>query len=337
MASVINSNIMSLNAQRNLSKSGQSLATSMQRLSSGLRINSAKDDAAGLAITDRMTAQIRGLNQAVRNANDGISLAQTAEGSLQETTNILQRMRELSIQSANDSNSDGDRANIQKEVSQLQSEINRIAEQTSFNGKNILDGTFTTAKFHVGAFADQSISVSIGSAKGTDMGNYTMAGHVNSGTATATTLAAIANGVAADATMQVSGSLGSQTVASANGETAESYAAKVNAASSATGVTANAATSVQIDYGADVANGNTLTFNLSSRDENEAVVGSEASLSVVVGDINSYTTLRDSINSLTASTGITAELHATLGLTLSNETGDDIAITSAQVQAELWL
>ena len=329
MASVINTNVMSLNAQRNLAKSGQALATSMQRLSSGLRINSAKDDAAGLAITDRMTSQIRGLNQAVRNANDGISLAQTAEGSLQETTNILQRMRELSIQSANDTNTDSDRANIQKEVSQLQSEINRIAEQTSFNGKNILDGSFTTAKFHVGAYADQTISVSIGSAMGTDMGNYGASSDVNMGTATATAVGAIDNGVAADAAIQISGSLGSQTVAGAVGETASSYAAKVNAVSSSTGVTATATNSIQLEYGAGVANGDTLTFDLSSRDENEAIIGSEVSFSVVISDTTSYTTLRDAINAVSASTGITAELHATSGLTLTDSSGDDIAITNA--------
>ena len=162
-------NTASLNAQNNLSKSTNDLQTSLQRLSSGLRINSAKDDAAGLAIADRMTSQIRGLNQAVRNANDGISLAQTAEGAMSESSNILQRMRELAIQSANDTNSASDRANLQKEVSQLQSELNRIADNTTFNGKNILDGSFSAAKFHVGSNADETISVSIGGARSTDM------------------------------------------------------------------------------------------------------------------------------------------------------------------------
>ncbi len=130
----------------------------MQRLSSGLRINSAKDDAAGLAISDRMTSQIRGLNQAARNSNDGISLAQTAEGALQETTNILQRMRELAIQSANDTNSASDRASLQAEVNQLQQEMTRIASSTSFNGRNILDGTLNNAQFQVGANANETIS-----------------------------------------------------------------------------------------------------------------------------------------------------------------------------------
>ncbi len=135
MALSINTNVPSLTAQRNLSKSQGTLNTSLQRLSSGLRVNSAKDDAAGLAISDRMTSQIRGLNQAARNANDGISLAQTAEGALQESTSLLQRMRELAIQSANDTNSASDRQSLQDEVMQIQAEINRIAETTSFNGK----------------------------------------------------------------------------------------------------------------------------------------------------------------------------------------------------------
>ena len=148
MAIGINSNIMSLNAQRQLSRSGSELATSMARLSSGMRINSAKDDAAGLAISDRMTSQIRGLNQASRNANDAISLAQTAEGALQESTKLLHRMRDLSVQSANDSNSATDRANLQKEVTQIKAELDRIATSTQFNGKRLLDGTFACWGFN---------------------------------------------------------------------------------------------------------------------------------------------------------------------------------------------
>jgi flagellin len=170
----INTNIPSLNAQRNLSKSSGMLQNSLQRLSSGLRINSAKDDAAGLAISNRMGSQIRGLNQAVRNANDGISLAQTAEGALQETTNILQRIRELSIQSANDTNSASDRASLQAEVNQLQQELTRIAETTTFNGKKLLEGSFSAGQFQVGAEANQTISFSIDSAKGTDLGSNTL-------------------------------------------------------------------------------------------------------------------------------------------------------------------
>ncbi|BDD87368.1 flagellin [Desulfofustis limnaeus] len=171
MALTINTNVMSLNAQRNLGKSQNALANSMQRLSSGLRINSAKDDAAGLAISDRMTAQIRGLNQAARNANDGISLAQTAEGALQESTNILQRIRELAVQSANDTNSDSDRASLNDEVVQLKAELDRIAVTTEFNGRKVIDGSLRDATFQVGANAgtNQTIAFSIDSAIGSEL------------------------------------------------------------------------------------------------------------------------------------------------------------------------
>ncbi|CAH1745203.1 Flagellin [Thauera humireducens] len=170
MAAVINTNVQSLNAQRNLSSSQSSLATSLTRLSSGLRINSAKDDAAGLAISDRMSAQIRGLNQAVRNSNDGISLAQTAEGALSESGNILQRIRELAVQSANSTNSASDRLALQSEVNQLVSELDRISNTTSFNGLKLLDGSFTAQTFQVGAEANQTIKVSVGAASSSALG-----------------------------------------------------------------------------------------------------------------------------------------------------------------------
>ncbi len=172
MALTVNTNIGSLNAQRNLLNSQNSLATSMKRLASGLRINSAKDDAAGLAITDRMTSQIRGLNQAARNANDAISLAQTAEGALAETTNILQRMRELAVQAANGTNTASDRGSLNEEFSQLQSEIDRIASNSKFNGQVLLTGTYSTTgmKFQVGADANQTIEVKIGAATQATLG-----------------------------------------------------------------------------------------------------------------------------------------------------------------------
>jgi flagellin len=176
MAIIINTNVASLNAQRNLTKSQSELNMSMQRLSSGLRINSAKDDAAGLAISDRMTSQIRGLNQAARNANDGISMAQTAEGALQESTNLLQRMREIAVQSANDTNTAQDRISLNAEFLQLQSELDRIANNTQFNSQNLLDGTFdpsgggSAAVFHVGANENQTISVTVGQADAATLG-----------------------------------------------------------------------------------------------------------------------------------------------------------------------
>ena len=162
MAISVNTNVSSLNAQRNLSKSGQGLATSMERLSSGMRINSAKDDAAGMQISSRLTSQISGLAVAQRNANDGISMAQTAEGAMSESTNILQRMRELALQSANGSNSADDRASLQKEVGALQTELTRIAETTSFGGQSLLNGSFGSKGFQVGSNAAETITMSLG-------------------------------------------------------------------------------------------------------------------------------------------------------------------------------
>nr|WP_306287406.1 flagellin [Pseudoalteromonas sp. WY3] len=176
MAISVNTNVSSLNAQRNLSKSGQGLATSMERLSSGMRINSAKDDAAGLQISNRLTSQINGLGVAQRNANDGISMAQTAEGAMSTSTDILQRMRELALQSANGSNSDSDRAALQKEVSALQTELTRIAETTSFGGKQLLDGGFGTTKFQVGSNANETISMTLSNVAADAIGNNVVKG-----------------------------------------------------------------------------------------------------------------------------------------------------------------
>lgn len=162
MALVINTNVASLNTQRQLMQSGQALDTATERLASGNRINSAKDDAAGLAISNRMTSQVRGLDQAIRNANDGISMIQTAEGALQESTNILQRMRELSVQSANGIYSDSDRSTLNAEAQQLKTELNRIADQTTFNGQALLDGSLNNTQLQVGSQQNQTISVSVG-------------------------------------------------------------------------------------------------------------------------------------------------------------------------------
>src|SRR5215831_18732332 len=162
MPQIINTNIMSLNAQRNLNTSQSALATAVQRLSSGLRVNSAKDDAAGLAIAERMNAQVRGMNVAVRNANDGISMAQTAEGALAQVTNALQRMRELAVQSRNATNSSSDQDSLDKEFNQLQQEIQRVLGGTTFNGKHILGVDATSLTFQIGAntTVDDTITVS---------------------------------------------------------------------------------------------------------------------------------------------------------------------------------
>src|SRR6201989_2133686 len=162
MSLSINTNIASIDAQRNLSGSQSSLATSMQRLSSGLRVNSAKDDAAGLAIAERMNAQVRGMNVAVRNANDGISMSQTAEGALSQVSNSLQRMRELAVQARNSTNSSSDKDSLNKEFSQLQAEITRVLGGTTFNGKHILGADATSLTFQIGAnnSTDDTITVS---------------------------------------------------------------------------------------------------------------------------------------------------------------------------------
>jgi len=170
MPLTINTNVAALNTQRSLAQNTKALDVSFQRLSSGKRINSALDDAAGLAITERFTSQIRGLNQAVRNANDGVSLAQTTEAALNQMLGMLQRMRELAVQSANDTNAAGDRLAIQSEVDQLVEEIDRLATQTNFNDRTVLDGSFTDRTFQIGANRGESLTVSIRSARAYNLG-----------------------------------------------------------------------------------------------------------------------------------------------------------------------
>ena len=183
MALIINTNISALTAQRNLTRAQSGLEKSIQRLSTGLRINGAVDDAAGLAISDRLTAQIRGLNQAVRNANDGVSALQTADGSLNEVSNLMQRARELAVQSANDSNSSSDRASLNAEVSNILSELDRLAGTVQFNNRKLLDGSFTNAQFQLGANANETVSFSIGSVNTADLGAKVLQGNSISSTA----------------------------------------------------------------------------------------------------------------------------------------------------------
>ena len=325
MAITINTNVASLNAQRNLSASQTNLAKSMQRLSSGLRINSAKDDAAGLAISDRMTSQIRGLNQATRNANDGISLAQTAEGAMQESTNILQRMRELAVQSANDTNSASDRASLQSEVDQLKQELTRIAETTTFNGKKLLDGSMISAQFQVGANAGETISFGIGSARSTDLGNHSLttnndqAGATYRGIEVATEAAAAsaANGVGAQ-TLTVVGKEGSSTVDVTAGDSAAKIAEAVNTKSGETGVTATAKTTATLSgLSAD----GSVTLNLQGT--NTTAIGITAT--VLSSDLSN---LASAINEQAGNTGITATLSDDKkSITLEQSAGYDIKVS----------
>ena len=320
MAQVINTNVSSLNAQRQLARSQMSQQSAMERLASGLRINSAKDDAAGLAISDRMTSQIRGLNQAVRNANDGISLSQVGEGALQESTNILQRMRELAVQSANDSNSATDRNSLQKEVVQLQSELNRIANTTTFNGKKLLDGSFSGQQFQVGANANQTINISIGGATTEILGNqrYTNAdgnSKINGAVATAVATKS-ANNVDAQ-TLTVSGA-SSGSVSVGAGASAKTIADGVNAISEKTGVTASAITYAKLDSLGEKGN---LSFKLYGQNTTAVTVSAN------VTDKDDLTVLANAINDNAGATGVTATLtDDKKGVVLKNTEGYDIAI-----------
>jgi len=314
MAQVINTNVSSLNAQRNLNQSGTSLAVSLQRLSTGLRINSAKDDAAGLAISDRFTSQIRGLNQAARNANDGISLAQTAEGALGQDSSSLQRIRELSLQSANSTNSASDRQALNAEVQQLLSEIQRVGQTTQFNGQNILDGSFQSAQFQVGANANQTISFSIVGATTNVLGAFQATG-------TAVTSSAFDGN-----SFTVNGiEVGVSAATSANGVTADSATAKataINSKTAQTGVTATAASSVT---GAAPNAGQALA--------NGALVINTVSIGAIAADVNAVTQGRNAataINAVSNQTGVTAVADAATGaLTLSTADGRNINVTSS--------
>ncbi|NVJ49488.1 MAG: flagellin [Gammaproteobacteria bacterium] len=233
MGNVIATNIPSLNAQRNLFGTNSALQTSFQRLSSGFRINSAKDDAAGLQIANRLTSQIGGINAAVRNANDGISLSQTAEGALAEATTILQRIRDLAVQSANGSNGASERQALQQEVSQLQAELNRIADTTTFGGKKILDGTFGSQAFQVGSNANETVSVSIGSARGSELGLNKLTVQANS--VTTGSAAAAGSGLGA---ITVGGAFSTATTAGDGSQFKRTGGLGVTAAITATGTAA---------------------------------------------------------------------------------------------------
>jgi len=311
MASVINTNVASLNAQRNLSSSQTSLNTSIQRLSSGLRINSAKDDAAGLAISDRMNSQIKGMTQATRNANDGVSMAQTAEGALASSGDILQRVRELAVQSSNSSNSASDRKALQTEVTQLTSELNRISNTTEFNGTKLLDGSMGTANFQVGANAGQLISMTGSNFTTSTYGNNQITGDAaQAGTATK-----IVAGTA-----DISGYLGSATVTTEAGDTAKTAASKINKLTADTGVTATARTDTLLKSGAG-------SFTLAVTSDNGDAVNVSFSVGGTGTKSDDYAAAISAFNAQSAKTGVTAQFDATAGgIKLTNSEGNDIKI-----------
>ena len=318
MAQVINTNVPSLNAQRQLNKSQLGMQSAMERLSSGLRINSAKDDAAGLAISDRMTAQVKGLNQAVRNANDGISLSQTAEGALQESTNILQRMRELSVQSANDTNTASDRSNLQKEVVQLQSELNRIANTTTFNGKKLLDGSFTAQQFHVGSQANEAISISINGATTEVLGSDRFTS-ISAGGSINDAVQAVTNTNVAIQTLAVAGGLGNADVSVGAADSAKAIADKINAQSESTGVSAKAITYAKLS---GLGSTGAITFDLYGQNESSPIA-----INATLTSTTDLTALSEAINGKSGSTGITATLSSDkASIQLQNTEGYDISI-----------
>ena len=320
MSTGVNTNVNSLTAQRNLGMSSNALSQSIQRLSSGLRINSAKDDAAGLAISERFTAQIRGLNQATRNANDGISLAQTAEGALKASGDILQRVRELAVQSANASNSAGDRQALQAEVGQLVSELDRISQTTEFNGTKLLDGTFGTQKFQVGANANQTITATTGNLRTTAYGNN----QINAAGGAATLAAAGANNTTAG-TVAINGALGSATLTIAVNSTAQANAAKVNAQTANTGVSATAQTDVSLTFSA------TGSYSLTLQSDNTTTQAVSFSLSAVA-TADGLSAAVAAINDQSAKTGVTAALNtAGTAVILTNASGNDITVSDTAV------
>ncbi|MCW5230462.1 flagellin N-terminal helical domain-containing protein [Verminephrobacter eiseniae] len=330
MASIINTNIASLTAQRNLGLSQSSLNTSIQRLSSGLRINSAKDDAAGLAISERFSSQIRGLNQAVRNANDGISLAQTTEGALKSSGDILQRVRELAVQSANATNSSSDRQALQAEVSQLVSELDRIAQTTEFNGAKLIDGSFGTQQFQVGANANQTIVAATANLRTSRYGNNQNTSSNGAGVSAATA-AWGTNGVTTG-TLAINGALGSANIVVTDNATAKATTDMINLQTANTGVTASARTEVELGFGAVGA------YTLQLRSDNTpsgAALGQAISFSVAnTATADGLSNAVSAINEQTSKTGVTAALNASNNrVVLTNATGQDIGLYRAETDA----
>lgn len=322
MALNINTNIGALGAAAAASSVNKSMETAMERLSTGLRINSSADDAAGMAITSRMEAAVRGMNQAIRNAADAQALIDTAEGAQSETMNLLQRMRELAIQAATDTNSQSDRTALNAEVIQLRAEIDRIADTTTWAGQKVLDGTFVGKTFQIGAFEGETINVSQNSVKTADFGQHykdTVAFFSAEGASAAS---GALNTIAAD-TLTVVGKSGSADVSTSAGGSAKDLAALVNAKTSSTGVYAKAQTAVKLSGLSGDPVGSTTSFTL------QAGSGTAVSISATVTDNADLSALVSVINTNSGTTGITAEFDGTdkSAIILRDADGDNIQIT----------
>ena len=346
MASVLNTNMPSINTQRKLSKAQSALDKSLERLSSGLRINTARDDAAGLAISERMTAQVRGLTVATRNANDGVSMAQTAEGALAEMGDILQRIRELAVQSANATNSAGDRKSLNDEVNQLVAELNRFANTTEFNGMKLLNGDDPVSAFHVGANSNQTIVATTTDFRTSKYGSYQLGNATvtaaNAGVgkgvsisnavtgATSSSLQVTGAVVSAAGTMTLNGPNASGTVALTVSDSAADIASKINS-QDLTGIKATAKTETMIGF----SNGDyTIEISTTNATSNSANTETATISFSVFGTPNigsSAEALTDAVNAFneqSSKTGITAKLNdAKTGIILENDEGKNINVT----------
>ena len=343
MASVLNTNMPSINTQRKLSKAQSALDKSLERLSSGLRINTARDDAAGLAISERMTAQVRGLTVATRNANDGVSMAQTAEGALAEMGDILQRIRELAVQSANATNSAGDRKSLNDEVNQLVAELNRFANTTEFNGMKLLNGDDPVSAFHVGANSNQTIVATTTDFRTSKYGSYQIGNAtVTSSGATAgkgvsissavtgaisSSLQVTGAAVSVAGTMTLNGPNASGSVELTTADSAADIASKINN-QDLTGIKATAKTETMIgfstgDYTIDISttNATSNSANTETATISFSVRGTPSSAEALTDAVNAF-------NEQSSKTGITAKLNdAKTGIILENDEGKNINVT----------
>ena len=316
MSMVINTNTASLIAQAAQASNNKALDTAMERLSTGMRINAASDDAAGLSIATRMESNISGMNQAIRNAMDAQSLIDTAESSQAETMNLMQRIRELAVQASNDTNSQSDRLALNAEVTQLRTEIDRIASTTTWAGQNLLDGTFVGKSFQIGSFAGETLKINQDAMTSANLGEHSYE-TVGMASAAATT----ATATMASTGFTVLGKDGSAAAAVTAADDAKALAAAVNVDTADTGVKAAAHTALQFEFGASTAPTTSTSFSLNGG-------GTAQTISASITDVSDLTALVTAINSKSGTTGVTAEFNGTdkSKLILREQDGDNITI-----------
>ena len=330
---IVNTNVAALSAQSSMMKNAKEMESAMAKLSSGHRVNTAADDAAGLSISERMEMQVRGLSQAIRNAEDAQNMIDSIEGASAEIVTSLQRLKELAIQAASTTNTATDRGFIQQEAGQLLQEIDRIAGETSWNGQKVLNGRFDGKDVQVGVNAGENIQVGVSSQKASDIGNYVLRGDAID---TAAATAADSNG-RAGGSVRVAGFAGDATFTSQAGDSAKLHAEDINSISHLTGVTAKAATHAHVK---SLSAAGTIELRIGNRDEaglpnataggDGTNVASFTTVTAVIEDKEDLTALRDAINNATESTGVTAALFAGQRneLILTDSDGDDIVLSN---------